>query len=108
MINQPCLPYTMDAEFLATLLFKEVSSILRDVSRDKKHERQPPHIKAGKKPIWLTQVVFAWMEGKSSEPVIIKIELDLKPNSTAARSTPPATQSLTEILMSVSASAGRV
>jgi hypothetical protein len=84
-----------------------VSTILRDVTRDKKHERQPPHIKAGKKPIWLTQVVFAWLEGKSSKSITIKIEFDLKPISTVARPTPPAMRSLAEDLMAASASAGR-
>ena len=102
------LPLTLDADGLAVLLYKSVATILRDVTRDEKHERQPPHIKVGKKPIWLTQVVFAWMEGRSSDQVTIKIEFDLKPDSTAAKFAPPARRTLTEDLMAASASAGRV
>ena len=101
------LPYTLDAELLATLLYKEVSTILRDVTRDKDHKRQPPCFKAGKKPIWLTQVVFAWMAGKLSDQVTIKIEFDTPPTSAAARPAPPAIRSIAEDLLAASAS-GRV
>lgn len=37
MSNLPC---TMDAEFLVSLLHKAEVTVLRDVTRDKKHERQ--------------------------------------------------------------------
>lgn len=81
---------------------------MRDVTRDKKHERQPPHIKAGKKPIWLTQVVFAWLEGKSSKSITIKIEFDFKPASVDARSAPPVLGTLGDDLMAASFSVRRV
>ncbi len=93
------LPHTLDAKGLSVLLYKSVATILRDVTRDKNHERQPPHIKFGKKPIWLTQVVFAWMEGKSCESVSIKIEFDLKSTSVAVRPVLPARRTLAEDLM---------
>lgn len=79
------LPHTLDAAAVAALLYKTVETVERDVTRDKEHKRLPPHFKIGKKPLWLTQVVLAWMEGKSSEPVTIKIEFapdQLKPAPT--------------------------
>lgn len=67
------LPYTLDAKGLVALLHKKESTILKDVTRNP--GSLPPFIKVGKKTIWLTQVVFDWLAGKSSEPVVIKIEI---------------------------------
>lgn len=94
------LPLTLDALGLAALLHKSEKTILRDVTRDKKHESQPPHIKAGKKPIWLTQVVIAWMEGRSSEPVTIKIEIGAVPSPSPTFFSPPPMRSIADDLMS--------
>jgi len=93
------LPHTLDAEGLSVLLYKSVATILRDVTRDKDHVRQPPHIKSGKKPIWLTQVVFAWMEGKSCESVVIKVEFGLKSTPAPVRPALPVRRSFAEGLM---------
>lgn len=98
MMNK--LPFTLDALGLSALLHKSVKTVLRDVTRDNKHERQPPHIKAGKKPLWLTEVVFAWMEGRSSAPLIIKIDI-VGPAFSSVGSFPPARRTIAEDLMAV-------
>lgn len=92
------LPVTLDAKGLSVLTHRSVATILRDVTRDKNHDRQPPHIKSGKKPIWFTQVVLTWLAGKSCESVSIKIEFDHK-ITPAIRTTLPARRTLAEDLM---------
>lgn len=93
------LPVTLDAKGLSVLTHRSVATILRDVTRDKNHDRQPPHIKSGKKPIWFTHVVLTWLAGKSCESVSIKIEFDLKSTSAAVRPVLPARRTLAEDLM---------
>lgn len=99
MSNLPC---TLDAQGLAVLLHKSVSTILRDVTRNPKS--LPPFIRVGKKAIWLTQVVFDWLAGKSSEPVTIKIEIGSSAASAGQKNRPPMMPSLAEMMMSASKS----
>lgn len=100
MSNLPC---TLDAKGLAALLHKSESTILRDVSRSP--GSLPPFIKAGKKTIWLTQVVFDWLSGKSSEQVTIKIEIGSSTMVVGQKNRPPIMMpSLAEMMMSASKS----
>lgn len=98
-------PPTLDAKGLAALLYKSEATILRDVTRSP--GSLPPFIKVGKKTIWLTQVVFDWLAGKSSEPVTIKIEIgsSAASQSVGLKNRPPAIPSLAEMMMSASAQA---
>lgn len=95
------LPHTLNAEGLSVLLYKSVATILRDVTRDKNHKRQPPHFKIGKKPLWITQVVLDWIADKSSVPVTIKIEFSSASKQIPGKSLPQV-RSLTDDLMTAS------
>lgn len=96
------LPYTLDAKGLAALLHKKELTILRDVTRNP--GSLPPFIKVGKKTIWLTQVVFDWLAGKSSEPISIKIEIG-SAASVGQKNRPPMIPSIAEMMMSARAKA---
>lgn len=99
MSNLPC---TLDAKGLAALLHKSESTILRDVTRSP--ENLPPFVKVGKNTIWITEVVWNWLAGKSSEPISIKIEIGSSAASVGQKNRLPAMPSLAEMMMSASKS----
>lgn len=69
------LPPTLDAAGLANLLPLRESTILRDVSHPRRVDNLPPHIRLGKKNIWLAPVALRWMagEGQSLEYLGISV-----------------------------------
>lgn len=93
-------PPTLDAKGLAALLCKSEATILRDVTRNP--DNLPPFVKVGKNTIWITEVVWNWLAGKSSKPITIKIEIG---SSVSQKNRPPVMPSLAEMLMA--ATAGR-
>lgn len=91
-------PPTLDAKGLAALLFKSETTILRDVTRSP--ENLPPFVKVGKNTIWITEVVWNWLAGKSSKPITIIIEIGS--STTSQKNCPPVMPSLAEMMMSAS------
>lgn len=97
-------PPTLNAKGLAALLCKSEATILRNVTRSP--ENLPPFVKVGKNTIWITEVVWNWLAGKSSEPVTITIKIEIgSAASVGQKNRPPAMPSLAEMMMS--ATAGR-
>lgn len=94
-------PPTLDAKGLAALLYKSEKTILRDVTRSP--ENLPPFIKVGKGTIWITEVVWNWLAGRSSKS--LKIEISFTPTSMPPANRPPAIPSIAEMLLSASGSA---
>lgn len=95
-------PPTLDAKGLAALLYKSEATILRNVTRSP--ENLPPFLKVGKNTIWITEVVWNWLAGKSSKPITIKIEIGSSTTLVSQTNHPPVMPSLAEMLM---AAAGR-
>lgn len=97
------LPPSLDAAGLAGLLYMSEETIKRNVTRSPK--LLPPFVPLGKGHIWLTPVVYSWMEKRMSEPVIFKIEfVSSSINSESGGPQPPKMRSLAEDLMPLNGS----
>lgn len=90
-------PPTLDAKGLAALLYRSEKTILRDVTRSP--ENFPPFVKVGKKTIWISEVVWNWLAGKSSKPITIKIEIGSSITSASQKNRPPPMPPLAEMIM---------
>lgn len=90
-------PPTLDAKGLAALLCKSEATILRNVTRSP--ENLPPFVKVGKNTIWITEVVWNWLAGKSSKPITIKIEIGSSITSVSQKNRPPPMPPLAEMIM---------